>query len=201
MAKTHDTKSHDYASNDNPSGNYHFAGRLALLFAHSEQDAGFIGRLGEKFYRLANLEASQKIAKAESIEDTERDIATITTLWMSDRRDRRVKKQVNIDKVSSQLKQGTWTGFQPAEAYQETAGEDTATDKPSETFSEEYATGKIIELMPYISLNMKKDLVTYLQRSIRDDEVTMGMGNQGVPIVGGVGRVVDRRPKSDPSPR
>lgn len=91
MAVTHDKKSHDYASNDNPYGNYHFAGRLAVLFAHSEQDAGFVGRLGEKLYRLANLESSQKTAQNESIEDTERDIAVITALWMADRRDRRLR--------------------------------------------------------------------------------------------------------------
>lgn len=92
MAQTHDRKSHDYASNENPYGNYHFGGKLALLFSHSEQDAGFISRLGEKFYRLANLESSGKIASNESIEDTERDIAVITALWMADRRDRRVLK-------------------------------------------------------------------------------------------------------------
>lgn len=192
MAITHDKKSHDYASNDNPSGNYHFAGKLALLFAHSEQDAGFIGRLGEKFYRLANLEASQKIAKAESIEDTERDIATITILWMSDRRDRRAKKQANIDKVSSQLKQGTWTRFQPAEeALKESPEKD-----PIPHLSEEGAVMKILELIPYTSLISRKDLVTYLQRQIRDDEVMIGMGNQ---ILGGAQNL--RGPKSDPSPK
>jgi len=114
MAKTHDRKSHDYASNENPCGNYHFAGKLALLFSHSSQDAGFVGRLGEKLYRLANLEASQKVAQNESIEDTERDIATITALWMSDRRDRRAKRQANIDKVRDQMKNSTWEGFHPA---------------------------------------------------------------------------------------
>src|SRR3972149_8980328 len=64
-AETHDRKSHDYASESNPTGNYHFAGRLALLFSHSEQDAGFIGRIGEKVYRLANLEKSEKIPRNE----------------------------------------------------------------------------------------------------------------------------------------
>lgn len=93
-AETHDKKSHDYASESNPTGNYHFAGRLALLFSHSEQDAGFIGRIGEKVYRLANLESSQKVPSNESIEDTERDIAVITLLWMADRRMRRYQKKV-----------------------------------------------------------------------------------------------------------
>jgi hypothetical protein len=94
MAVTHDSKSHDYASNSNPYGNYHFAGKLAVLFSHSEEDAGFVGRLGEKLFRLANLEGSQKIAKNESIEDTERDICVIVALWMADRRDRRAANQI-----------------------------------------------------------------------------------------------------------
>lgn len=89
-AQIHNKKSHDYASNENPSGNYHFAGKLALLFSHSEQDAGFIGRIGEKLYRLANLEKSSKTPLNESIEDTEEDLITIMVLWMADRRDRRV---------------------------------------------------------------------------------------------------------------
>lgn len=91
MSETHDRKSHDYASNDNPSGNYHFSGELASLFAHSPKDMGFVGRMGEKMYRLANLEKGGKKPKNESIEDTERDLCVIMALWMSDRRDRRSK--------------------------------------------------------------------------------------------------------------
>lgn len=89
LAETHSRKSHDYASDENPSGNYHFAGRMALLFSHSSEDAGFFGRIAEKIYRLSNLESAGKSAKNESIEDTERDIAVITCLWMADRRARR----------------------------------------------------------------------------------------------------------------
>lgn len=91
MADTHDKKSHDYTSDKNPYGNYHFAGMVANLFAHSSQDAGFVGRIAEKIYRLSNLEGSGKQAKNESIEDTERDIVVITALWMADRRDRRLE--------------------------------------------------------------------------------------------------------------
>lgn len=91
MGETHNRKSHDYASNENPMGNYHFAGMVANLFSHSYQDAGFAGRIAEKIYRLANLEASGKEAKNENIQDTEVDIATITLLWMADRRNRRNK--------------------------------------------------------------------------------------------------------------
>ena len=94
MANTHSEKSHDYASNENPFGNYEFAGQVSSMFAHSPSDAGFAGRLAEKIYRLANLESSGKTPKNESIGDTERDIAVITTLWMANRRDRREKNKV-----------------------------------------------------------------------------------------------------------
>jgi hypothetical protein len=62
---------------------------MAAMFAHSPEDAGFVGRLAEKIYRLANLESGQKTPRNESIADTEKDIAVITALWMADRRDRR----------------------------------------------------------------------------------------------------------------
>jgi hypothetical protein len=90
MADLHDKKSHDYASNDDPFGNYHFAGRLSRLFANTD-DAGFVGRFGEKLFRLANLENSGKYPLNESIEDTELDICVIVTLWIADRRNRRKK--------------------------------------------------------------------------------------------------------------
>lgn len=90
IADIHNMKSHDYASNDNPYGNYLFAGMLSHLFNNSE-DAGFIGRIGEKLYRLANLENGKKKVLNESIEDTERDIVAIIVLWIAMRRDRRNK--------------------------------------------------------------------------------------------------------------
>lgn len=98
MAETHDRKSHDYASNNNPFGNYHFAGQLSKLF-DNPLDAGFIGRIGEKLYRLANLENSGQIPVNETIEDTEKDICVIVTLWMADRRNRRITKLSNIAKI------------------------------------------------------------------------------------------------------
>lgn len=88
MAQIHDMKSHDYASQENPYGNYHFAGMLSKLFDNPD-DAGFIGRIGEKLFRLANLENAGKTPRNESIDDTEVDICTIITLWMASRRDRR----------------------------------------------------------------------------------------------------------------
>lgn len=89
MADTHDRKSHDYASNDKPYANYEFAGWLCNLFKHSELDMGFISRIGEKLYRLSNLEGKGLNPKNESIEDTERDLCVIMALWMSARRDNR----------------------------------------------------------------------------------------------------------------
>lgn len=90
MAETHDKKSHDYASNNDPFANYKFAGMLSKLFDNSD-DAGFIGRIGEKLFRLANIENCHKNVLNESIEDTEVDIAVIVLLWISMRRDRRMK--------------------------------------------------------------------------------------------------------------
>ena len=92
MEITHDKKSHDYASDSNPFGNYHFAGRMSQLFTNPD-DAGFIGRIGEKIYRLANLENGGKHPLNEGIQDTEIDICVIVTLWMADRRERRARKE------------------------------------------------------------------------------------------------------------
>lgn len=107
MANTHDAKSHDYASDKNPSGNYHFAGKVAQMFAHSSDDAGFVGRIAEKIYRLANLESSGKNPKNESVADTEKDICVITALWMADRRDRRAR----ITAIKDKMNRGEWEGL------------------------------------------------------------------------------------------
>jgi len=100
MAEIHDRKSADYASNDNPYGNYLFAGELSKLFDDPD-DAGFLSRIAEKLYRLANLENSvngiSKIPQNESIEDTETDICVITLLWMACRRE--MRQQINESDV------------------------------------------------------------------------------------------------------
>lgn len=105
MAATHDRKSHDYASHSNPYGNYHFAGEMACIFSHSPKDAGFMARLAEKIFRLANLEKDGKIPQNESIADTERDIAVITALWMASRRDRRPNQQAIVQNKQSREEQ------------------------------------------------------------------------------------------------
>lgn len=92
MAELHDKKSHDYASSENPLGNYYFAGEASCLFSHSPKDAGIVGRMAEKIYRIANLERNGKEPINESIEETENDLAVIMTLWIADRRARRNKK-------------------------------------------------------------------------------------------------------------
>jgi len=91
MAEIHDRKSHDYASNDNPYGNYKFAGQMSKLFDNPD-DAGFLGRIAEKLYRLANLENGiGKTPSNETVEDTEIDICVITALWMASRKERRLE--------------------------------------------------------------------------------------------------------------
>jgi len=81
-------KSHDYASDEDPYGNLKFAGRMSKLFEDPD-DAGFIGRIGEKIFHIANLENHNKEVKNESIEDIERELCVLMVLWMSMRKDRR----------------------------------------------------------------------------------------------------------------
>jgi len=84
----HSLKSHDYASDKDPYANYKFAGQMSKLFDDPD-DSGFVGRIAEKLYRLANLENNRKEPKNESVEDTERDLCVLMILWMSMRKDRR----------------------------------------------------------------------------------------------------------------
>ena len=89
-ANIHDKKSHDYANNQDPTGNYRFAGTLSKLF-NDPTDAGLIGRFGEKLFRLSNLENKNSTPLNESIEDTEVDMVTIIGLFVANRRQRRAK--------------------------------------------------------------------------------------------------------------
>lgn len=95
-ADVHDSKSHDYASNSDPLGNYRFAGELSRLFS-DPTDAGLIGRFGEKLYRLANLDKKGSEPKNESVEDTEIDMLVIIGLFAANRRDRRNQTKVKDD--------------------------------------------------------------------------------------------------------
>lgn len=149
MADTHDRKSHDYASNSNPFGNYHFAGKLALLFPHSPEDAGFVGRMGEKIFRLANLEEDGKKPQNESIEDTERDIAVIATLWMADRRHRRWDRQ--SEEAKQYLAGGSAGG-----------GKTTAMAEQARNAKSEAAASQIIELIQGLVPEHIKQMRDYL---------------------------------------
>ena len=84
----HALKAHDYTTDEDPYGNYKFAGMMSKLFDDPD-DSGFIGRIGEKIFRLANLQNNQKEPKNEAVEDTERDLCVLMVLWMSMRKDRR----------------------------------------------------------------------------------------------------------------
>lgn len=90
-SNVHDSKSHDYASNSDPLGNYRFAGELSCLFSDST-DSGLIGRFGEKLYRLSNLDKKESGPLNESIEDTEKDLLVIIGLFAANRKDRRERK-------------------------------------------------------------------------------------------------------------
>jgi hypothetical protein len=90
MEDIHDRKSHDYANDADPFANYYFAGVMSKLFENPE-DSGFVGRIAEKVFRLANIQNNNLQVKNESIEDTENDICVITALWVASRRDRRSK--------------------------------------------------------------------------------------------------------------
>lgn len=87
-AELHSRKSHDYAKKGDPFGNYHFAGRMGQMFKNPD-DAGFVARLGEKLYRLSNLDNDGIAPLNESVADTELDILVIVALWMADRRERK----------------------------------------------------------------------------------------------------------------
>lgn len=160
MANIHDKKSHDYASNDNPAGNYHFAGKLSKLF-NNPDDAGFIGRIGEKLYRLANLENSNKFPSNESIEDTEKDICVITVLWMADRLNRRTNQRV--EKLNTLLNEPE----QPNKGipYHNQTAETQLWDKPKNTLTGilldcEKLTGKELKQVSDYTRRFANDLDT-----------------------------------------
>lgn len=191
MGETHNRKSHDYASNDNPMGNYHFAGHVACLFGHSPEDAGFVGRIAEKIYRLANLEGSGKEPTNESIADTERDIAVITLLWMTDRRDRREKPNpletelfdliklmpdsqttkiidfiLELRKSREMHKHESQAIEQPAYGFH---GAEQAKDK-TDNITSVRASMKIIELESELLPNHRRDMIDYLTEREKADK-------------------------------
>lgn len=161
MAALHDRKSHDYASDQNPTGNYRFAGEMALVFKHSSMDAGFFGRIAEKIYRLANLESSSRTPKNETVEDTERDICVITALWMADRIDRR-------NRAGQQYK------------YLDSAGNEILPKEDKRLSETEQASQdaccKMIPLVEMMTEQDKRQMRDYLSACLRDESAQTGQG-------------------------
>ena len=97
----HALKVDEYASDADPYANYKFAGQMSKLF-NDPDDSGFIGRIAEKLFRLANLENNRKEPKNETIEKTEHDLCVLMVLWMSMRKDRR-KTEVAEQSIESNV--------------------------------------------------------------------------------------------------
>lgn len=164
-AETHDKKSHDYASDSNPSGNYHFAGEMAGMFSYSPQDAGFVGRIAEKLYRIKNLESSGKIGITENLEDTERDIFTIVGLWISDRRDRRRKKLAAIQRIQEKMKAGEWSGLSTTPEVPKDREYDLTTEQQHQVFDE------LFPLLHKLSNLHIQQTIDYMSRLLSDRRV------------------------------
>lgn len=79
MEETHEAKSHDYATVENPYANFDFAQTLVARFAGAE-DQVFATMVGIKLARLGEL-LSGKTPKHESIEDSFLDLANYVVLW------------------------------------------------------------------------------------------------------------------------
>jgi hypothetical protein len=155
MADLHDKKSHDYANNKDPFGNYYFAGKMSKLF-NNPADAGFFGRIAEKIFRLANLENSGKMAKNEGVEDTEIDICVITTLWMASRVQRREASAKLDESFKTNLREGNWETESSNKGYQEKSRSET-----------NYAW--IIKLLGDVTPVDRIGLRDYINALIRDD--------------------------------
>jgi hypothetical protein len=84
----HTLKANEYSGDADPYANFKFAGQMSKLFVDPD-DSGFVGRIAERLFRLANLENSGKTPQNEPIEDTERELCMLVVLWMSMRKDRR----------------------------------------------------------------------------------------------------------------
>lgn len=167
MAEIHDKKSADYASNDSPYGNYLFAGELSKLFDNPD-DSGFLGRIGEKIYRLANLEnpinGTTKIPNNESIEDTEIDICVITLLWMSCRRE--IRQRIKDSHV--------WIGGATGGGKTDLLGQQARDAMREAGFGEAPSGGQIFKPDPQMDENRRvinevKDTLTAMTPSHRSE--------------------------------
>lgn len=80
MQQTHDAKSHDYATTDNPYANFDFAKTVVARFAQPH-DQVFATMVGIKLARLGELLGQGKTPKHESIDDSFLDLANYVVLW------------------------------------------------------------------------------------------------------------------------
>ena len=80
MQETHDAKSHDYATTDNPYANFDFAQTVVARFAQPH-DQVFATMVGIKLARLGELLGQGKTPKHESIDDSFLDLANYVVLW------------------------------------------------------------------------------------------------------------------------
>jgi hypothetical protein len=197
MADLHEAKSHDYAHDSNPYGNYHFAGAVAGLFSHSPNDAGFAGRLAEKIFRLSVLGSGGKTPKNESIADTELDIAVISVLWMANRQELRALQlnQTEPTNESNQYRIPMIHGPEVPNGF--TASESAGESRGSGAYDHkgEKAIKKILEVSDDLSVSAITQLMDYFTR-LKSDKITQASEHRksenpsqmpsGVP---GMGRV------------
>lgn len=83
MRATHEAKSHDYATPENPYANFDFASEVAARFA-SPMDQVFATMVGIKLARLGELTRG-KTPKHESLDDSFLDLANYVVLWWTQR--------------------------------------------------------------------------------------------------------------------
>ena len=80
MQEIHNRKNHDYSNDSNPFSNFDITSELVQHFK-KPIDQTFIGIIGIKLARLAELLSTDKIPNNESIDDTFIDLANYCVLW------------------------------------------------------------------------------------------------------------------------
>jgi hypothetical protein len=79
MWQTHQAKNHDYAGDGGTYFNFEYAAQVAAPF--TGVDAVFATMIGIKLARLAILKRTKEAPKNEPIIDTQKDLATYSTIW------------------------------------------------------------------------------------------------------------------------
>lgn len=80
MEETHNAKSHDYATIDNPHANFDFAKTVVARFK-DPHDQPYATMVGIKLARIGELLGQGKTPKHESIDDSFLDLANYVVLW------------------------------------------------------------------------------------------------------------------------